>query len=85
MIRTTSVTELRDKLAETLDSLGPDSAVMVVRHSQPAAYLISPELFESLIERIEDLEDRVDMATAMGDYHQGQAIEAEDVFGRLGL
>ncbi len=85
MIRTTSVTELRDKLAETIDALTEDNAIMVVRHSKPAAYLISPALYEKLLERIEDLEDQADMQTALADYHAGKAIDAEDAFNRLGL
>lgn len=85
MIKTASVTELRDKLAETIASLDAENAVMVVRHSKPAAYLVSPRLFEELIERLEDLEDLQDMSVALADYHRGAGVEAEDVFGRLGL
>lgn len=85
MIRTTSVTELRDKLAEMIDALNGESAVMVVRHSKPAAYLISPAMFDGLLERIENLEDQADMQAALTDYRAGKAVEAEDVFTRLGL
>ncbi len=85
MLRTTSVTELRDKLSETIDALGAENAVMVVRYSKPAAYLISPAMFERLLERIEDLEDQTDMLAALADYRAGQAVDAEDVFERLGL
>ncbi len=85
MIHTTSVTELRDRLSETIDSLTDDHAVMVVRHSKPAAYLVSPEMFEKLLERIEDLEDQVDMKKALNDYKKGKAVEADEVFKRLGL
>ena len=85
MIRTSSVTELRDHLAETLDALNTESAVMVVRHSRPAAYLVSPALLERLLERIEDLEDQMDMQAALADHRRGKAVDAEEVFGRLGL
>jgi len=85
MIKTASVTELREKLAETIDSLDAENAVMVVRHSKPAAYLVSPRLFDELIERLEDLEDLQDMTAALVDYRKGVAVEAEEVFGRLGL
>jgi len=85
MIKTASVTELREKLAETIDSLDAENAVMVVRHSKPAAYLVSPRLFYELVERLEDLEDLQDMARALDDYRKGSAVEAEEVFGRLGL
>lgn len=85
MIQTASVTELRDKLAETIDSLGEDNAILIVRHSKPAAYLVSRELFEGLLERVEDLQDQADMTAALADYDQGKAIDAEEVFGRLGI
>ena len=85
MIKTASVTELREKLAETIESLDTENAVMVVRHSKPAAYLVSPRVFDELIERLEELEDMQDMALALTDYHKGEAVEAEEVFRRLGL
>ncbi len=85
MIHTTSVTELRDRLSETIDSLTAEHAVMVVRHSKPAAYLVSPKMFEKLLERIEDLEDQAEMKAAINDFHKGKAVDAEDMFRRLGL
>jgi hypothetical protein len=42
-------------------------------------------MFESLLERIETLEDQCDMQAAVLDYQAGKAVEAEDVFERLGL
>jgi len=85
MIRTASVTELRDRLAETLDVLETEDAVMVVRHSRPAAYLVSPRIFEALVTCIEDLEDVQDMRIALDNFHQGNAVPAEEVLERLGL
>jgi len=67
MIHTTSVTELRDRLAETIDKLNDDNAVMVVRHSRPAAYLLSPELYESMLARIERLEAHYYRGTGPGE------------------
>ena len=85
MFKTASVTELRDNLAETIDSLDRENAVMVVRHSKPAAYLVSPEFFESLVEQIEDLIDLQDMQTAIEDYRQGKAVDGEETLQGLGL
>lgn len=85
MYKTTSVTDLRHNLSETIDSLGKDEALLVVRHSKSAAYLVSPEFFEGLLERLEDLADIRDMEAAVHDYHQGEAIDGEEVFDRLGL
>jgi prevent-host-death family protein len=85
LIRTASITELRDNLSETIDALVQDQAVMVVRRSKPAAYLVSPAMFEQLLERLEDLEDQIDMQAALTDYRNGKAIEAEAAFARLGI
>jgi prevent-host-death family protein len=85
MFKTASVTELRDNLAETIDSLERDNAVMVVRHSKPAAYLVSPEFFESLVEQIEDLIDLQDMQAAIRDYRQGKSVDGEETLMKLGL
>jgi PHD/YefM family antitoxin component YafN of YafNO toxin-antitoxin module len=85
MVKTVSITKLRVKLTETIESLDTENAVMVVRHRKPAAYLVSPRIFDELIEQLEKLEDLQDMALALTDYHKGAAVEAEDVFGQLGL
>lgn len=71
---TTFVTELRDRLAETLDALQTENAVMILRNSKPAAYLLSTKFFESLIEQVEDLVDYFDMRAAIEDYHQGKVV-----------
>ena len=82
---TTSISDLRDNLAAWLDSLDESGAVIVLRHSKPAAYLVSPALFEALVERLEDLEDLEDMTVAVDDYRQGQGLPAEEALQRLGL
>jgi prevent-host-death family protein len=43
------VTELRERLAEIIDTLTADQAVLVGRRSKPVAYLVSPAMFESLL------------------------------------
>lgn len=68
-----------------MDALNAENAVMVVRYNKPAAYLISPAMFERLLERIEDLEDQTDMVAALADYRAGQAVGVEDLFVRVGL
>ena len=85
MIRTVSVTELRDNLAKTIAALAQDQALMIMRRSKPAAYLVSPAMFEHLLERLEDQEDQTDMQSALAGYRNGKAIAAEAVFTRLGI
>jgi PHD/YefM family antitoxin component YafN of YafNO toxin-antitoxin module len=85
MLKTTSITELRDNLAGTIDSLQNLQTIMVLRNSKAAAYLVEPEYFEQLLEQIEDLMDIAEMQLAIEDYRNGDAVEAEDVFNRLGI
>ena len=85
MIRTVSVTELRDNLAKTIAALAQDQALMIMRRSKPAAYLVSPAMFERLLERLEDLEDQIDMQAALAGYRNGKVVAAEAVFTRLGI
>jgi antitoxin StbD len=54
--KTVSVTELKRNLASVLNEAG-DDAVAVLNHNKPEAYLLSAALYESLLERLEDLED----------------------------
>ena len=85
MIRTVSVTELRDNLSKTIAALARDQVVMVVRRSKPVAYLVSPAMFEQLLERLEDLEDQIDMQSALAGYRNGEAVAASAAFARLGI
>jgi antitoxin StbD len=54
--KTVSVTELKRNLSSVLSQAG-DDAVAVLNHNKPEAYLLSAGLYESLLERLEDLED----------------------------
>ncbi len=85
MLKTTSITELRDNLAGTIDSLQTLQTIMVLRNSKAAAYLVEPEYFEQLLEQVEDLIDIAEMQLAIEDYRNGDAVEAEEIFDRLGL
>ena len=85
MFKTASITDLRNNLAETIDTLEKERALLIVRHSKPAAYLVAHEFFERLIDQIEDLLDIRDMEVAISDYRQGKAMAAEEVFERLSL
>jgi len=50
------ITEARDHLREIVASLG-DSTYMLVRHSRPAAIVLSPDRYNALLERIALLEE----------------------------
>ncbi len=85
MLRTTTVTELRSELASLLNSL-QEGPILVLSHSKPTAMLIEPEEFDSLVERIEYLEDLLDGRQAVAEYREDPAValDAEEVFERIG-
>lgn len=57
MIKTASISELRERLSSYIDMLDQGGPVMVVRNSKPAGYLVSPEEYEHLMRCLEDYED----------------------------
>jgi len=85
MLRTTTVTQLRSELSSHLKDLS-EGPVLVLSRSRPAAVLLEPEMFESLVEKIELLEDLVEGRRAIDEYLRDKtaAVEAEEVFEHLG-
>jgi len=85
MIRTTNVSNLRSDLSSFLKDLD-EGPVLILSHSRPTAVLVEPEMFDALVEKIELLEDLVDGRRAIDDYRADpdQAVDAEEVFERLG-
>lgn len=51
-----SVTELKRNLVSVLRAVA-SAPVVILNHNQPTAYLLSAEYYESLLEKLEDLED----------------------------
>ena len=86
MLKTTTVTELRSDLAACISQLD-EGPVVVLSRSRPAAVLVEPKVFDAMLERLELLEDLLDGRRAMADYLADPAsvLDAEEVFGRLGL
>ena len=85
MFKTTTITELRSELSSYINKLG-DGPVMIMSRSRPAAVLIEPEMFDTLMKECELLEDILDGRRAIAEYLEDResAVEAEDVFERLG-
>lgn len=85
MMKTTTVTRLRSELASYINELS-DGPVMVMSRSCPAAVLLDPETFDTLMKECEILEDILDGRQAIAEYHKDDkvAVEAEEVFERLG-
>jgi PHD/YefM family antitoxin component YafN of YafNO toxin-antitoxin module len=51
-----AVTDARARLNELLSTILPERDVVLLRHSRPAAIMISPDRYEALLDRIEELE-----------------------------
>ncbi|HDQ40547.1 MAG TPA: type II toxin-antitoxin system Phd/YefM family antitoxin [Desulfonatronum sp.] len=54
--RIVSVTELKRNFSNVLSQAGNDP-VAILNHNRAAAYLLSAEHYERLIDRLEDIED----------------------------
>jgi len=67
MIGTASLSDLREHLTAIVHALEQENAIMLARHSRPAAYLLSSPLFASLLESLERLEDQADTEKALAD------------------
>lgn len=85
VLKTTNVSTLRTELSSFLSEL-QDGPILVLSHSTPRAVLLDPEVYDSLVERIELLEDLVDGQRALSEYQADPdaALDAEEVFERLG-
>ena len=54
--KTVSVTELKRNFAAILN-MAEDSAIAILNHNKPEAYLLSATQYEQMLDRLEDLED----------------------------
>jgi antitoxin StbD len=70
------ISEAKGKLAELVRS-SDESDVLLLRHSRPAAVLMSARRHEALIEEIEDLRDRLSIHEREGLTTELDKLEAE--------
>jgi|WetSurMetagenome_2_1015567.scaffolds.fasta_scaffold419344_2 antitoxin StbD len=76
--RSVSITELKRSPSAVLEQAGAEP-VAVLNHNRPAAYLLSPEVYASMLERL-----NADLRMAIQDgIDSGPAIAADDVFAEL--
>lgn len=76
--RSVSITELKRSPSAVLEQAGSEP-VAVLNHNRPAAYLLSPHVYEAMLERLNaDLRQSIQEGIA-----SGTAIPAEDVFAEL--
>ncbi len=76
--RSVSITELKRSPSAVLEQAGSEP-VAVLNHNRPAAYLLSPEVYEAMLKRL-----NADLRLAIREgIDSGPAIAAEDVFAEL--
>jgi antitoxin StbD len=76
--RSVSITELKRSPSAVLEQAGSEP-VAVLNHNRPAAYLVSPEVYESMLQRL-----NADLRVVIHEgIDSGPAIAAEDVFAEL--
>ena len=76
--RSVSITELKRSPSAVLEQAGSEP-VAVLNHNRPAAYLLSPQVYKAMLERLNaDLRQSIHEGIA-----SGPAIPAEDVFAEL--
>ncbi len=76
--RSVSITELKRSPSAVLEQAG-DEPVAVLNHNRPAAYLLSPEVYASMLERL-----NAGLRAAIQEgIDSGPAISSEAVFAEL--
>lgn len=77
--RSVSITELKRSPSAVLEQAGSEP-VAVLNHNRPAAYLLSPRVYEAMLNRLNaDLRAAIQQGV-----DSGEALSAEDVFAELG-
>lgn len=76
--RSVSITELKRSPTAVFEQAGAEP-IAVLNHNRPAAYLLSPEVYASMLERL-----NADLRAAIQEgIDSGPAVAAEDVFAEL--
>lgn len=76
--RSVSITELKRSPSAVLEQAG-SQPVAVLNHNRPAAYLLSPQVYEAMLERL-NADLRLSIQEGMA---SGPDIPAGDVFAEL--
>ena len=66
LVRQFSITAARQHLAEVIESVGVEP-VMLLKHGEPAAVMISPAMYDEFVDAIEEREDIDAFDAAMED------------------
>lgn len=86
MLITTTISKLRDNLSKVIAEIEETTAVAILRHGETKAYLVTPELFESFVMLVEDIEDIQEGEEGIREFMRGEEFEdAEKVFRDLDI
>jgi PHD/YefM family antitoxin component YafN of YafNO toxin-antitoxin module len=86
VMKTASVTDLRDNLSGVFERLEDEKTLMIMKHSKLAAYIITPETMDDILTSLEDYEDLRDTVVRMNDIEKiSQTNSIDNVRSRLGL
>ncbi|TSC87824.1 MAG: Uncharacterized protein G01um10145_961 [Microgenomates group bacterium Gr01-1014_5] len=82
MLNTVSITNLKQNTADVIEKVKKGGApILVIQRSEPAAVLVDPEYYETLVEALEDIEDIRDIELRKNE----PTIPFEEVAKKLGL
>ncbi len=73
-----SVTDLKKNPARVVDDAG-DQPVAVLSHNKPAFYLLAPEVFERLLERLDDADLTKLARTRMKEVDRAVTVDIDKV------
>jgi antitoxin StbD len=76
--RSVSITELKRSPSAVIEKAGAEPVAVLI-HNRPAAYLLSPEVYEAMLERL-NADLRADIREGM---ESGPGIAADIVFNEL--
>ncbi len=82
--KTVSVSRLRNNLPEYLEDLPDSETLMVLRHNEPVAFMLSPDRYKEIIESIEDVSE---MLQAIKDFRENKTkfADADNFFKEIGI
>jgi len=83
-IKILPASEVRDKISLVLKQLiETEEPVFITQYSRPKAVLIKYEVYNALMDRLEELEDLHDMAEAEKAYRKGEGQDFEEFVTEL--
>lgn len=77
------ISELRQRQSEVLNQLAKHPVVLT-QHGRATAVLVSPEMWNQLLEELDDLRDALDAAEALQELDHNQTIDFDEYLSKRG-